>query len=145
MASNMSKLILRILAATTLLVTSALICTETAAGPKFLKTGKTLKRDEYLTLQVINRTANEVQVEIPSYTDQISMQPKQRRKFRFKLRNREHGLSVLYWSPTGEFALSGRVKKPNSQTVLLDVYPSSFAEDDKAIYDTEIPGTVLIF
>lgn len=142
----MYKNLLRILGITCLIVAGIIITTETLARPKFVKTGKTLKQDDYITLQVRNQTLNPVSVEIPSYTDQMTMQPKERRKIRFKLRNRDHGLSVLYWSPTGEQALSGKVNKPNSQTVLLDLRPGSFAQqDDRAIYDTEIPGTILVF
>ncbi|OKH40105.1 hypothetical protein NIES2119_04055 [[Phormidium ambiguum] IAM M-71] len=142
----MYKNLLRILGITCLIVGGIIITTETLARPKFVKTGKTLKQDDYITLQVRNQTLNPVSVEIPSYTDQMTMQPKERRKLRFKLRNKEHGLSVLYWSPTGEQALSGKVNKPNSQTVLLDLRPGSFAQqDDRAIYDTEIPGTILVF
>lgn len=142
----MYKNLLRILGITCLIVAGIIITTETLARPKFVKTGKTLKQDDYITLQVRNQTLNPVSVEIPSYTDQMTMQPKERRKIRFKLRNKDHGLSVLYWSPTGEQALSGKVNKPNSQTVLLDLRPGSFAQqDDRAIYDTEIPGTILVF
>lgn len=142
----MYKNLLRILGITCLIVAGIIITTETFARPKFVKTGKTLKQDDYITLQVRNQTLNPVSVEIPSYTDQMTMQPKERRKIRFKLRNKDHGLSVLYWSPTGEQALSGKVNKPNSQTVLLDLRPGSFAQqDDRAIYDTEIPGTILVF
>jgi len=142
----MYKNLLRILGITCLIVAGIIITTETIARPKFVKTGKTLKQDDYITLQVRNQTLNSVSVEIPSYTDQMTMKPKERRKIRFKLRNKDHGLSVLYWSPTGEQALSGKVNKPNSQTVLLDLRPGSFAQqDDRAIYDTEIPGTILVF
>ncbi|XWK89498.1 MAG: hypothetical protein U7127_05385 [Phormidium sp.] len=142
----MYKNLLRILGATCLIVAGIIITTETIAGPKFVKTGKTLKQDDFITLQVRNQTANPISVEIPSYTDQITMKPKERRKIRFKLRNQDHGLSVLYWSPTGEQALLGKVNKPNSQTVLLDLQAGSFAqEDDRAIYDTEIPGQVMVF
>lgn len=141
----MYKNLLRILGSTCLIVAGIIITTDTIAEPKFVKTGKTLKKDDFITLQVRNQTPEPISMEIPSYTDQITMQPKERRKLRFKLRNRDHGLSVLYWSPTGEQALSGKVNKPNSQTVLLDLQPGSFAQDDKAIYDTEIPGQVLVF
>lgn len=142
----MYKNLLRILGATFLIVAGIIITTETIAGPKFVKTGKTLKQDDFITLQVRNHTANPISVEIPSYTDQITMKPKEIRKIRFKLRNKDHGLSVLYWSPTGEQALSGKVNKPNSQTVLLDLQTGSFAQqDDRAIYDTEIPGQVMVF
>ncbi|MFB2878773.1 hypothetical protein [Floridanema aerugineum] len=142
----MYKNLLRILGTTCLVIAGIIITTETIAGPKFVKTGKTLKQDDFITLQVSNQTANPISVEIPSYTDQITMKPKERRKIRFKLRNQDHGLSVLYWSPTGEQALLGKVNKPNSQTVLLDLQPGSFAqEDDRAIYDTEIPGQVMVF
>ncbi|MFB2935700.1 hypothetical protein ACE1B6_10640 [Aerosakkonemataceae cyanobacterium BLCC-F154] len=142
----MYKNLLRILGATFLIVAGIIITTETIAGPKFVKTGKTLKQDDFITLQVRNHTGNPISVEIPSYTDQITMKPRERKKLRFKLRNKDHGLSVLYWSPTGEQALSGRVKKPNSQTVLLDLQPGSFGQqDDRAIYDTEIPGQVMVF
>jgi hypothetical protein len=143
----MYKNLLRILGATCLIVASTIITTETIAGPKFVKTGKTLKQDDFITLQVRNQTRNPINVEIPSYTDQITMKPRESRRLRFKLRNKEHGLSVLYWSPTGEQALSGKVNKPNSQTVLLDLQPGSFAQldDDRAIYDTETPGQVMVF
>lgn len=142
----MYKNLLRILGITCLVLAGIIITTETIARPKFVKTGKTLKQDDFITLQVRNQTQNPISVEIPSYTDQITMKPKERRKIRFKLRNKDHGLSVLYWSPTGEQALSGKVNKPNSQTVLLDLQPGSFAQDDsRAIYDTEIPGQVMVF
>ncbi|MGA9380960.1 MAG: hypothetical protein WBV73_19520 [Phormidium sp.] len=142
----MYKKLLRILGTTCLIVAGIIITTETIAGPKFVKTGKTLNQDEYITLQVRNYTPNPINVEIPSYTDQITMKPKEKRKLRFKLRNQDHGLSVLYWSATGEQALSGKVNKPNSQTVLLDLQPGSFAQqEDRAIYDTEIPGQILVF
>ncbi|MBE9225392.1 hypothetical protein IQ264_08100 [Phormidium sp. LEGE 05292] len=142
----MYKNLLRILGTTCLVLAGIIITTETIAGPKFVKTGKTLNQSEYITLQVCNHTPNPVSVEIPSYTDQITMKPKETRKLRFKLRNQDHGLSVLYWSPTGEQVLSGKVNKPNSQTLLLDLKPGSFAQqDDRAIYDTEIPGQVLVF
>lgn len=142
----MYKNLLRIIGITCLVLAGIIITTETIARPKFVKTGKTLKQDDFITLQVRNQTQNPISVEIPSYTDQITMKPKERRKIRFKLRNKDHGLSVLYWSPTGEQALSGKVNKPNSQTVLLDLQPGSFAQDDsRAIYDTEIPGQVMVF
>lgn len=142
----MYKNLLRILGITCLIVAGIIVTTETLARPKFVKTGKTLKQDDLITVLVRNQTLNPISVEIPSYTDQITMQPKERRKIRFKLRNKDHGLSVLYWSPTGEQVLSGKVNKPNSQTVLLDLRPGNFAQqDDRAIYDTEIPGTILVF
>ena len=142
----MYKKLLRILGITCLIVAGIIITTETLARPKFVKTGKTIKQDDFITVLVRNQTLNPVSVEIPSYTDQITMQPKERRKIRMKLRNKDHGLSVLYWSPTGEQALLGKVNKPNSQTVLLDLQPGSFAQqDDRAIYDTEVPGTILVF
>ncbi|MFB2833119.1 hypothetical protein [Floridanema evergladense] len=142
----MYKNLLRILGTACLVLAGIIITTETIAEPKFVKTGKTLKQDDFITLQVRNQTPNPINMEIPSYTDQITMQPKEMRKLRFKLRNKEYGLSVLYWSPTGEQALLGKVNKPNSQTVLLDLQPGNFAkEDDRAIYDTESPGQVLVF
>ena len=141
----MAKFLRPLLVATALLVTPAVIFSTAIAGPKFLKTGKTLNPEKTVILQVRNRTIKPVQVEIPSYTDQITIKPKQRRNFKFKLRNSEHGLSVLYWSNQPELALRGKVRKPNRQTVHLDVYPGKFSDDDRAIYDTEIPGSVLIF
>jgi len=136
---------LKIFVATALILAGIAISTETLAEPKFVKTGKTLKQDEFITVQLRNQTANPVSVEIPSYTDQITMQPKEKRKLRFKLRNKDYGLSVLYWSPTGQQALSGKINKPNSQTVVLDLQPGTVAQDDRAIYDAELPGTILVF
>ena len=141
----MPKFLRPLLLAAALIAAPVVIFTTAEAGPKFLKTGKTLKPEKAVIIQVRNRTNKPVQVEIPSYTDQITMPPKQMRKFKFKLRNMEHGLSVLYWSNQPDLALQGKVIKPNSQTVSLDLYPGSFSDDDRAIYDTEIPGSVLIF
>lgn len=143
--SNMPKLRHSLLLATTILLAPVVIFSTSLAGPKFLKTGKALQPEKPLILEVRNRTSKPIQVEIPSYTDQITMKPRERRKLKFKLRNGEHGLSVLYWTNQQEIALQGKIVKPNAQTVLLDLYPSRYYDDDRAIYDTEIPGNVLIF
>ncbi len=141
----MPKLRHSLLVATTLLLAPVVIFSTALAGPKFLKTGKVLQPEKPIVLEVRNRTSKAIQVEIPSYTDQITMQPREKRKLKFKLRNGEHGLSVLYWTNQQEIALQGKIVKPNAQTVLLDLYPSRYYDDDRAIYDTEIPGNVLIF
>ncbi|MFB2917675.1 MULTISPECIES: hypothetical protein [Aerosakkonema] len=141
----MPKLPRFLLLATALFATPVVIFSTALAGPKFLKTGKVLKPEMPISLQVRNQTSETVQVEIPSYTDQITIQPKERRRFKFKLRNNEHGLSVLYWTNQQKIGLQGKLVKPNSQTINLDLYPSSYYDDDRAIYDTEIPGNVLVF
>lgn len=141
----MPKLPRFLLLATALFATPVVIFSTAIAGPKFLKTGKVLKPEMPISLQVRNQTSETVQIEIPSYTDQITIKPKERRRFKFKLRNNEHGLSVLYWTNQQKIGLQGKIVKPNSQTVNLDLYPSSYYDDDRAIYDTEIPGNVLVF
>ncbi|MBD2181397.1 hypothetical protein H6S82_05225 [Planktothrix sp. FACHB-1355] len=141
----MPKLPRFLLLATALFATPVVIFSTAIAGPKFLKTGKALKPEMPISLQVRNQTSETVQIEIPSYTDQITIKPKERRRFKFKLRNNEHGLSVLYWTNQQKIGLQGKIVKPNSQTVNLDLYPSSYYDDDRAIYDTEIPGNVLVF
>lgn len=141
----MAKLLRPLLLATAAFAIPGVIFSTAVAGPKFLKTGKSLQPQKALVLNVRNHTNKAVQVEIPSYTNQITMQPRQTRRFKFKLRNGEHGLSVLYWSNQPDLALQGKVKKLNSQTLNLDLSRGSFSDDDRAIYDTEIPGSVLIF
>ncbi len=141
----MPKLLHHLLLGTALVMTPLVIFSTAIAGPKLVKTGKSLKPEKTITLQVRNRTNQTVQVEIPSYTNQITLEPKQHRRFKFRLRNTDHGLSVLYWNNQSAIALRGKVVKPNSQTLHLDVYPGRYSDNDIAIYDSEIPGSVLIF
>lgn len=134
-----------LLTAIALLFCPALLAKPALAGPKYLKTSQTIKPGQAMSIQVTNRTSETVQVEIPSYAGPYSMEPQQRLKFNFRLRPQAAGVSVLYWTPKVAKPLQAKVYKPNAKTLQVDVKSSQYYQDDSAIYDSELPGTVFIF
>jgi hypothetical protein len=140
-----NKFLPAVLTATSLLATAAVVPLATMAGPKFLGTGKTIESGQLVVLQVANNTRNTVQVELPSYTGPVTMRPRQRLKFSFRLRKQDKGVSFLYWEPRSGNPLQAKVAKPNAKTLQVELRPGSYYNDDRAIFDSEFNDTLFVF
>lgn len=131
----MSKLILAVLATTTLLLTFTNHSNVTLAGTCASQCGPRPMQftpGQRIRVQVKNRTPRVIQLQKLAATEAISLKPGQELTL-------EHGhgttpnMSLIFWDDTG-LSIQANVSKPNFGTLQVEFRPTWSVPGDRSIY-----------
>ncbi|WP_448562792.1 hypothetical protein [Trichothermofontia sp.] len=105
----------------------------------------TARSGDRIYLQVVNYSHKKVDFEVPPFIGPTTLQPGAQRTVSLRLRETDHGLSLLYWNPDN-FPVRARLQQAaGSKHYRVTLTSTGFLQDDRALYDTEFSNFLRIF
>jgi|GEM_PF-5562973 len=105
----------------------------------------TVHSGDHIYLQIVNHSRKRVDFEVPPFVGPTTLQPGGQRTVHLRLREADHGLSVLYWNPDN-FPVRARLHQAaGSKHYRITLTSTGFLQDNRALYDTEFSNFLRIF
>ncbi|AFY44759.1 hypothetical protein [Nostoc sp. PCC 7107] len=131
----MSKLISAFLITATMLLTASNDSKISMAGTCSSNCGKAplqFTPGQRIRVQVVNRTPRVLQLQKPSVTDPVSLNPGQN-LYLDQLEGTEPNTSLIFWDNTGR-SIQANLSRPNLATLRVELRPTARVPGDRSVY-----------